>query len=463
VRSPHGSATTPRTATASGTRSITSVDIAPDDITAAHLHTKTVFGVEAARLARIRYLNLGLHASRAAQTRQVRIDGYDAAAALFRVCRHCGGVFGIRGDTRDDHDPPTIAPGARSGRVPGSQQWDQLVSRPRARHRSGPHPPPVAEFEAQERVLSFKAALLLGLRDSFGGDPSHLRVLQTDFPAPGGDPDARNRFVVIHDTVPGGTGYLPRLADPDRLRDILTRAVELITTCECQTRGQPGCHRCLYTGTGRHEIPLVSREVALDVLDEILTGWQLKPAEDGTITGVNLSTVRQSELERMFKALLHRWGTDGPARVTAKPDPDHAALTRFDIRFQDGPHWELREQVNLVNHGTRPDFYATRVDAAGTTPVAIYLDGWEYHGNNPDQVDLDSTRRSSVRAGGTVVWALTWQDVKAALTAASQGSTVPATVPLANPIRHNACKEPSRPTAATTLPSMPSAAEPSIS
>jgi ATP-dependent helicase YprA (DUF1998 family) len=417
---------------------LTSVDIAPDDITAAHLHTKTVFGIEAARAARIRYLNLGLHASRAGQTRQIRVDGYDAAASLFRVCRHCGGVFGIRGDTRDDHDPNhhrswcKVRSGARK------EQWDQLVLAHELVTEAVRILLPVAEFEAQERVLSFKAALLLGLRDSFGGDPSHLRVLQTDFPAPGGDPDARNRFVVVHDTVPGGTGYLPRLADPDRLRKILTRAVELITTCECQTRGQPGCHRCLYTATGRHEIPLVTREVALDVLDEILTGWQLNPAEHGTITGVNLSAVRQSELERMFKALLHRWSTDGPARVTAKPDPDHASLTRFDVRFQDGPHWELREQVNLVQHGTRPDFYATRVDATGTPPVAIYLDGWEYHGNEPGQVDLDSSRRASVRAGGTIVWALTWQDVKAALTAASHGSTVPASLPLANPVRHNA-------------------------
>lgn len=417
---------------------ITTVDIAPDDITAAHLHTNTVFGIEAARAARIRYLNLGLHASRAGQTRQVRIDGYDAAASLFRVCRHCGGVFGIRGDTRDDHDPNhhrswcQVRSGARK------EQWDQLVLSHELVTEAVRILLPVAEFEAQERVLSFKAALLLGLRDSFGGHPSHLRVLQTDFPAPGGEPDARNRFVVIHDTVPGGTGYLPRLADPNRLREILTRAVELITTCECQTRGQPGCHRCLYTATGRHEIPLVSREVALDVLDEILTGWQLNPAEDGTITGVNLSGVRQSELERMFKALLHRWSQDGPARVSAKPDPDHAALTRFDVRFPAGPHWELREQVNLVEHGTRPDFYACRVDATGTAPVAIYLDGWEYHGNNPDQVDLDSSRRSALRAGGTVVWTLTWQDVKAALTAASQGSTVPATIPLANPVRHHA-------------------------
>jgi len=417
---------------------ITTIDISPEDITAAHLHTKTVFGIEAVRAARIRYLNLGLHASRAGQTRQVRIDGHDVAAALFRVCRHCGGVFGIRGDTRDDHDPNhhrswcKVRSGARK------EQWDHLVLAHELVTEAVRILLPIAEFEAQERVLSFKAALLLGLRDSFGGDPSHLRVLQTDFPAPGGDPDARNRFVVIHDTVPGGTGYLPRLADPDRLRDILTRAVELITTCECQTRGQPGCHRCLYTAVGRHEIPLVSREVALDVLDEILTGWQLKPAEDGTITGVNLSGVRQSELERMFKALLLRWSVDGPGRVTAKPDPDHAALSRFDLRFPEGPHWELREQVNLVEHGTRPDFYATRVDAPGTAPVAIYLDGWEYHGNDPDQVDLDSMRRASVRGGGTSVWTLTWHDVKAALTATTQGSVVPAVTPLANPVRSSA-------------------------
>lgn len=265
-------------------------------------------------------------------------------------------------------------------------------------------------------------------------------MIQTDFPAPGGEPDDRNRFVLVHDTVPGGTGYLPRLADPERLREILTRAVELISTCECQTRGQPGCHRCLFTAVGRHEIPLVSRDVALQLLDEILTGWDLKPAEDGTITGVNLSNVRQSELERMFKALLHRWSTDGPARVTARPDPDHASLARFDVRFQDGPHWELREQVNLAAHGTKPDFYATRVDATGSAPVAIYLDGWEFHGSDPDQVDKDSTRRASVRAGGTRVWALTWHDVKATLTAVSQGLTVGSATPLPNPVLHSSAQ-----------------------
>ena len=417
---------------------ITTIDIDPADITAAHLHTKTVFGVESVRAARIRYLNLGLHASRGGLTRQVRINGYDTPTSLFRVCRHCGGVFGIRGDARNDQDPNhhrswcKVRSGARN------EQWDHLALVHELVTEAVRILLPVAEFEAQERVSSFKAALLLGLRDSFGGDPSHLRVLQTDFPAPGPDPDIRNRFVVVHDTVPGGTGYLPRLADPERLRSILNRSVELITTCECQTRGQPGCHRCLYTAVNRHEIPLVSREVALDMLEEILTGWSLKPADKRTITGVNLSTVRQSELERMFKTLLHRWSKEGPARVTATSDPNQASCTRFDVRFHDGPHWEIREQVDLVHHATRPDFYATRIDHARTAPVAIYLDGWEHHGADQDQVDHDSIRRASLRASGTSVWALTWHDVKAALTAASQDGTVPACPPLPNSVRNNA-------------------------
>ena len=74
---------------------------------------------------------------------------------------------------------------------------------------------------------------------------------------------------------------------------ILKRSVELITTCECQTRGQPGCHRCLFAAVNRHEIPLVSREVALGMLDEILTGWQSATGrQTARSSGVNLSAVQ---------------------------------------------------------------------------------------------------------------------------------------------------------------------------
>ena len=416
---------------------LTTVDINPSDIVSAYLHTSATFGVETTRAATIRYLNLGIQAGKAAQSRQVRVNGYDEPAALFTVCRFCGSVFGVRGDDRKDDDPNhhrawcKVRSGARK------PQWDQLVLSHELVTEAVRILLPVADFEAKERVLSFKALLLLGLRDSFGGDPTHFGVMETDFPAPGDD-EARNRFVVVHDRVPGGTGYLTRLADPDQLKSILTRAEELITTCECQTRGEPGCHRCLYASVGRTEIPFVSRGVALEILKEILPTWQLKPAEEGTITGVNLSGVHQSELERMFKVLLQRWSTNHTARVTSRPDPDNASMTRFDLRFQDGPQWEIREQQNLVAHATKPDFYATRVDVAGSPPVAIYLDGWEWHGKDLERVDHDAVRRSSVRGGGTSVWVLTYPDVKGALAAVTQESAMAAITPLSSAVRRHA-------------------------
>lgn len=417
----------------------TYVDVDPDDITRAWLHanSNTVFGVEVARAATIRYLNLGL--SPGAQPRAVRIGGADAQAGLFTVCRHCGGVLGIRGDARDPSDPAhhrtwcKVRSGARK------ENWDSLALVHELHTEAVRILLPIAEFEYVERLASFKAALMLGLRDSFGGDPSHLRVIESDFPAPGGEPGDRNRFVVLHDTVPGGTGYLPRLADPDELRRILTRARELITTCECQTRGKPGCHKCLYGGIGRHELPRVSRTIALELLDEILTDWKLVSAPQGTITGVNLSPVVQSELERMFKVLLQRWGDKHDVRVTAHPDPDHAARTRFDVRFQDGPHWQIREQVYLANHKTIPDFYATRVDATGSNPIAIYLDGWAWH-QEPDQVDADATRRASLRAAGTRVWTLTYSDVKAAVAATNADGAIGPVTPLTNVARNQVGK-----------------------
>lgn len=418
----------------------TYVDIDPEDIAAAWLHgdENTVFGVEMARAATIRFLNLGL--SPGLQPRATRIAGQESQVGLFIVCRHCGGVMGIRGDARepDDSDHHRTWCKVRSG--VRKANWEPLALVHELVTEAVRILLPIAEFEYRERIASFKAALMLGLRDSFGGDPTHLHVIESDFPARGGNPDDRNRFVVLHDTVPGGTGYLPRLADPAELRKILIRARDLISTCDCQTRGRPGCHKCLYGGIQRHELPLVSRVISLELLDEILANWKLEPAPEGTITGVNLSPVVQSELERMFKVLLLRWADKTHVRITSRPDPQHASRTRFEIRFQDGPHWEIREQVSLAKHRTVPDFYATRIDITGTAPVAIYLDGWQYHGQVATQVDHDSARRASLRAAGTNVWALTWADVKSALAAANGEGSVSSATPLSGPDINHASK-----------------------
>ena len=421
----------------------TTIDIDPIDIEpgSALLHAGDVtFGVEAARIATIRYLNFGLQAAKAGINRQMMVDGREVATNLFRTCRHCGGVFGIKGDFKDETDPNhhrtwcKVRSGARK------ERWDHLVLAHELTTEAVRILLPIGDFESTERVQSFKAALMLGLRDSFGGDPSHLRILETDFPA-ANDPDARVRYVVVHDSVPGGTGYLLRLADPIRLEQILRRARNLIATCSCQTRGRTGCHKCLYNSVGRREIPMVSRQHALDILDEILRDWKLEPAPNNTITGINLSKVRQSELERMFKVLLHRWAAANSATVTSSPDPSNAQYTRFILRFASGTEWSIREQVNLPQHHTIPDFYAERLDRPGTAAVAIYLDGWEFHGADPTDTDDDAVKRHAVRSSGTRVWTFIYDDVDVALKAgASGGATAPIT-PLPNPVRYGIAQQ----------------------
>jgi ATP-dependent helicase YprA (DUF1998 family) len=424
---------------------ITAVDIDPAHIEAGsalrHRDAEVPFGLEAAHTATIRTLNLGLPAvsARGMTAVPMMIHGREVNAARFVVCRHCGGAFGVRGDPNDPDDANhhrsycKVRSGARKA------AWDTLILAHELVTEAVRVLVPVAEFEANERMKSFKAALMLGLRDSFGGDPSHLRVIETDFPARH-DPTQRVRYLVLHDSVPGGTGYLLRLANPEQLERILRRARELIAHCDCQARGKRGCHKCLYHGASAREIPLLDRRHALEVLDLVLAGFPLVPAEGHTITGVSLGRIQQSELERMFKVLLHRWGEGGEARVQAAPEPHAPTRVSFDVIFPNGVHWRLREQVELTMHGTIPDFYAERLDVVGV-PVAIYLDGWAYHGADGARVDADAERRQRLREAGIRVWCLSWDDVKGALEALREGKLVAAALPLSSAARSFARKQ----------------------
>ncbi len=384
---------------------VTTVDFDPTDIVASYKHDRVVFGVEAARNVTIRYLNLG----RLGPTK-TRIAGHENTVSLFKVCTRCGGVLGVRAD-RQKPDEKGHHQGfckVRSGAL--VQDWASLALSHELRTEAVRFLLPVSTFEAVERIASFQAALLTGLADSYGGDPENLRIVTSTFPSEDGD---TNHFLVLHDTVPGGTGYLHRLADPVRLREILTAARTIISTCPCQTKGLPGCHRCLYGHTHRSQLPLITRPTALSVLDELLSDWKLT-RQDGTIAGTRLEEVRQSELERKFRLLLRAWAaTTKDVTLADNPDPTQIGQVVFDLRFADGgPRWRIIEQKDVrVKHNTVPDFWATRADTGNTPPVAIFLDGWEHHGRDPHAVDGDATKRASLRAAGVSVWSLTWGDV----------------------------------------------------
>ena len=56
---------------------------------------------------------------------------------------------------------------------------------------------------------------------------------------------ATSEALLLHDVVPGGTGYLAELANPERMWDLLHRAWERVRDCPCQHEQRLACHRCL--------------------------------------------------------------------------------------------------------------------------------------------------------------------------------------------------------------------------
>jgi DEAD/DEAH box helicase domain-containing protein len=74
---------------------------------------------------------------------------------------------------------------------------------------------PVATLSVDDRKASFRAAVKFGLRLRFGGRPLHLQIETMDEPTAEGS-DLRRQYLVLYDTVPGGTGVPARVRRCDR-------------------------------------------------------------------------------------------------------------------------------------------------------------------------------------------------------------------------------------------------------
>jgi DEAD/DEAH box helicase domain-containing protein len=124
----------------------------------------------------------------------------------------------------------------------------------------------------EEVVQSFIAALQLGLKRRFGGKVDHLRITTQDEPGKDGGP--RRVYVLLYDSVPGGTGYLHQLLaqDATTLVDVFTQALEAITLCPCNLEAEKdGCYRCVYQYRQGRVMELVSRDRAREVLTELVS------------------------------------------------------------------------------------------------------------------------------------------------------------------------------------------------
>lgn len=121
------------------------------------------------------------------------------------------------------------------------------------------------------RVESFVAAFMLGMKKKFG-NVDHLRATVSEVPVP--EADYRKQYLVIYDSVPGGTGYLKQLMNEENgIIDVFEGALETMEHCSCNDDPQKdGCYKCLYAYRQSQHIGEISRDSAITLLKTILSG-----------------------------------------------------------------------------------------------------------------------------------------------------------------------------------------------
>ncbi|MFE1930674.1 DEAD/DEAH box helicase [Streptomyces sp. NPDC059474] len=382
-------------------------------------HTKEIFGVDYTRRAVIRRINAGPLSIGAQESDQ--LAGHPVRIAPFHVCTACGAASADGRPVFDDDRDAVDNSANRQRELKHHTPWCPL----RRGKKGIPQEPvllaheletealrillPAATVLVEEKVHSFQAALRLGVDDAFGGDPQHLATTLATMPDR--DTAEKRHFLVLYDRLPHGTGYLDRLTDPLAFRQVLEGARRLLVECPCDGEGGQACHRCLYRYADEQNIERVSRQAALEILDELLgtdtDAWDTKPV--GNTDQIGLDGQVESDLEARFLKALRGWAGQRGDAVLEESGDNSAYLRLDEVGTVHG--WRLTAQRN--EGFTRTDFTFERVDGP-KQKITVYLDGHRFHATRRhNRLAGDADKRNRLRGEGRVVFQLTWDDLDA--------------------------------------------------
>ena len=391
-------------------------------------NNKFTFGYDYVRKAILREINFG----ETADNNQFLIyNGQEITCKGFKICRYCGKIQPDGGQPQHT----LWCKAVKGSGVPPDQYEERVLL-----YREFPTEAirvlvPATTMDPTDEVQqSFVAAFMLGMREQFG-NVDHLRTTLARAPEPG--TDFSRQYLVIYDSVPGGTGYLKQLMrEATSLVKVLRKALAVLEACGCGNEpsddsqgdsegetgsgingdyrgvaGRDGCYRCLLAYRLSRNISQISRSTAMSTLNLILSGGA--PTKTAGLGEIEVDGLLGSELERLFVRALSQSGDDiGRASVS-----NELVRGKEGFRVVMGEEvWEMEPQVRLgpaegVAIETVADFVLwPRRGGGDHRPVAVYTDGFRFH---RDRVDDDTRKRAAILAAGKFrVWSLGWRDVK---------------------------------------------------
>ena len=384
------------------------------------------FGFEFLPEVEFRDINFGREIDERDLAQHRRIGGQHVLANPFRLCKECGHALSRN---REEEPPtrfltgPAREPAWKKEHAPNCRVLRQEDDRDSCLETYLYYGFPSEAVrirlpfgsEQETEVASFAAALHLGLRLEFQGRVDHLRSLTLSLQ----ENQYTSHWLFLYDSVPGGTGYLERLAHPEVFESVLRLALQTMLECSCnqhqdddERRRRDGCYRCLYRYQDNRYASSVSRDAAIRIVRSILDRWhQIRTAP--SVEKVDPDRLAESELEDRFESWLDRRVRRAGGRIERSPLPDGGSGYRVVLGDR---LWELQRQVLLgfgdsVGEPSRADFILRPVGSADpeVLPVVLFMDGWRYH---KARVIRDVHQRLSIHASGRFrVWSLTWDDI----------------------------------------------------
>ena len=355
--------------------------------------TEQPFGFEYVPSATFREMNFGRLDEQESPT---TFAGETMPRKGFSLCRRCGGVQSADGEVQHTRtcnagSDRSIADCLYLYREFKSEAVRMLI-------------PTAGSMDTEVRISSFIAALELGLRRQFAGAVNHQRVMTCKFPA--AESGADLHFLMLYDTVPGGTGYLKHMMnDPDNVLRIFRMARDALVQCECNADPlKDGCYRCVYAYRRSHEMASTSRNTALAVLNAILEQEEGVQEVNG-LRSVKVNPLLDSELEARFIEALRRIDVDDkPVRVRedivgGKPG---FVLTTTDLTWYVEAQGEFGASDGVAI-ASRPDFVIRPArESPDQSLIAVFMDGFEYHRDRTTNGDVgglpDGVREVAVAA-----------------------------------------------------------------
>lgn len=288
---------------------------------------------------------------------------------------------------------------------------------------------PIQIMDANSAVEMFKAGIELGMKAYYKSSPEHIRI--DSYTEMNLATLQKDHYLVMYDTIPGGTGYLSKLYNTEEFTLLLKTAYEKIHDCQCQWEGKDGCYHCILTYGNQYKRDAFSREVAESLFEKLIShvnSWETLSGSVGTISQTGVA--EDSELELKFVSALKAISRNNNWTFEKVPDADsyryemHVIESDTDIRYYIIPQFALGGHYGVRTY-TVADFQiicmsatinGMAINSVEKLPMwAIFLDGYAFHAQAPNMRFYgDKDKRDSICNSLThkiYSWTLTWEDI----------------------------------------------------